>query len=138
MIAADASLEEVADLFKGDRFAYEAAGCRVVAAAQGTATCEMPLDTQHYNAMHNVMGGAIFTLADYALAIACNVGYDPTVSIASTIEFFKASKGTKLIAKATEDRSGASIAFYTIDVVDDLDTPIARMVSTVKRLRPAT
>ena len=134
MIAEDASLEEIASLFSGDKFAYEAAGCRLVAAAKGEATCEMALADQHYNAMHNVMGGAIFTLADYALAIACNVGYAPTVSISSTIEFFKATKGAKLIAHATEDRSGSSIAFYTIDVTDDLGVAIARMVSTVKRL----
>ena len=48
--------------------------------------------------MGNVMGGAIFTLADFALAIACNIGEDPTVAVNNTIEYLNSTKGSTLIA----------------------------------------
>ena len=57
---------------------------------------QMELADVHRNAMGNVMGGAIFTLADFALAICCNIGEEPTVSVDSDISFFRATKGTKL------------------------------------------
>ena len=79
------------------------------------------------------MGGAIFTLADYALAIACNIGEEPTVSASNTIEYMHAPKGTRLIATASTDRSGRSLGFYTVDVKDDLGTPVAKMTATCFR-----
>ena len=33
------------------------------------------------------MGGAVFTLCDFALAIACNIGENPTVSVESSIHY---------------------------------------------------
>ena len=76
------------------------------------------------------MGGAIFTLADFTLAIACNIAEQPTVSISNTIEYLNATKGTKLIATCDVDKSGRNVGFYTVDIVDDTNRPIARMVAT--------
>ena len=136
MINADASHAEIEAYFNKDTFATEAAGCRIVDAAPGSAVCEMELKPVHYNAMQNVMGGAIFTLADFALAVACNIGEHPTVSVTSTIEYLSTSKGTKLIAKAHVDRSGRTLGFYTVDVFDDAGVHIARVMSTCKRFPP--
>ena len=44
---------------------------------KGHSVCEMPIEDIHRNAMGNIMGGAIFTLADFALAIAGNVSQPP-------------------------------------------------------------
>ena len=35
------------------------------------------------------MGGAIFTLADFALALASNIGMPPSVSVSSAIDYMK-------------------------------------------------
>ena len=133
MLSDDPELKDVVEVFKNDRFATEAAGCTVVEGRTGHAVCEMELKPVHYNAAGGVMGGAIFTLADFALAIACNVGEEPTVSISNTIEFLAGAKGTKLIATADVDRSGRKVGFYTVDVVDDTGRRIARMVATCSR-----
>ena len=74
MLSDNPTLEEVANHFANDKFATRAAGCTVVEARRGHAVCEMKLAEIHRNATGNVMGGAIFTLADFALAIACNIG----------------------------------------------------------------
>lgn len=84
MLSDDPTLEEIEAVFANDRFATEAAGCRVVSGEHGRAVCSMELADVHRNAMGNVMGGAIFTLADFALAICCNIGEEPTVSVDSS------------------------------------------------------
>lgn len=133
MLDENCPIEEVRSFFGNDRFATEACGCRVVEASRGHAVCEFDIADTHRNAQGNVMGGAIFTLADFALAIGCNMGEQPTVSISNTIEFMSAAKGTKLIATCSSDKAGRSLGFYTVDVVDDLGTPIAKMTATCFR-----
>lgn len=130
-----AAIEQIAEAFKADRIASRAAGCTVIEGGRHHALCEMILTENHRNGMGNVMGGAIFTLADFALAIASNVGQPPTVSVSHTIDFFRATKGERLIAKARCDKEGRSLAFFTVDVVDDLGKDIAKMTAVCSRVR---
>ena len=125
--------DEIEAVFANDRFATEAAGCRVVEGARGRAVCEMVLGDVHKNAMDNVMGGAIFTLADFALAICCNIGEEPTVSVDSSISFLRSTKGVKLTATAVCDKPGRHLGFYTVLVEDDLGKAIAKMTATCYR-----
>ena len=133
MLSDNPSREELDAVFQNDRFATQAAGCRIVSGERGRAVCEMELADVHRNAMGNVMGGAIFTLADFALAICCNIGEEPTVSVDSNISFFRATKGTKLTATATCDKPGRHLGFYTVLVEDDLGKAIAKMTATCYR-----
>lgn len=132
-LAEDAPLEEVRALFSHDLFATEACGCRIVEASRGHAVTELDLAPVHRNAMGAVMGGAIFTLADYALAVACNMGEPPTVSVSNSIEFLSTARGERLVATCEADRSGRSLGFYTVDVFDELGTHVARMTATCFR-----
>lgn len=134
MISENPTVEELRDFFNGDKFATQAAGCRVVEGRRGHAVCEMNLARDvHYNAMGGVMGGAIFTLADFALAIACNIGEEPTVSVSNTIEFMNGVKGDKLIATCDADKSGRRLGFYTVDISDNTGRKVARMCATCAR-----
>ena len=133
MLDENCSLEEVRALFANDHFATEACGCRVVEAARGHAVCEFDIADIHRYAQGGIMGGAIFTLADFALAIACNMGEQPTVAVSNSIEFMNVAKGSTLIATCDVDKSGRSLGFYTVNVVDDLGTPVAKMTATCFR-----
>ena len=113
MLSDNPTLEEIEAVFANDRFATEAAGCRVVSGERGRAVCSMELADVHRNAMGNVMGGAIFTLADFALAICCNIGEEPTVSVDSSISFFRSTQGAALTATAVCDKPGRHLGFYT-------------------------
>ena len=93
----------------------------------------MAIEDYHRNALGNVMGGAVFTLADFALAVASNTGQAPSVSVSSTIDFMSASKGARLIATCDADKSGRRLGFYTTDVADDTGRRIARVTATVFR-----
>ncbi len=133
MLDENNSLEEIRAYFGMDRFASEACGCEVLEAAHGHAVTSFTITDVHRNAQGNVMGGAIFTLADFALAIACNMGEAPTVSVTNTIEFLSGTRGTRLFATAEVDKSGRNLGFYTIDVTDDLGVHVARMTATCFR-----
>lgn len=133
MIDASCPIKEVREYFGNDHFATEACGCEVLEAGPGHAVCAFNIAPMHLNATGNVMGGAIFTLADFSLAIACNIGENPTVSISNTIEFMSATRGSRLIATCNAHKSGRSLGFYEVDVRDDLGTPVARMVATCFR-----
>lgn len=126
-------LEHVREVFRDDRFATEACGCRIDEVGEGYAVCSFELAPIHYNAAGGVMGGAIFTLADFALAIVSNVHETPTVSISNNIDFISAAKGTCLIARCETDRSGRSVGFYTVTVTDDLGNLVAKMDAVSSR-----
>lgn len=134
MIDEDISLQEVRELFKNDRFATECAGCRILEAKRGYAVVEMPLKPSHLNARGNVMGGAIFTLGDFACAIAGNIGQDPSISTTADIRFLSTAKGTKLIATCTGDRLGRSLGSFTVTIADERGNSVAIMTSTLFRL----
>lgn len=127
-------LEAIVEYFSNDLYATEATGCVLTEGWRGHAVAELMLTPQHCNAAGGIMGGAIFTLADYALAVACNVGEPPTVSVSNTIEFISAAKGDKLIATCDVDRSGGRLGFYTIDVRDDTGRLVAKMTATCARV----
>ena len=134
MIDEGASLEEVRAIFSNDRFASDACRCRVVEAARGHAVCEFDITPGHRNEKGGVMGGAIFTLADLAFAVASNVGESVTVSVSSSIEFMSGARGSRLIATADAEKNGRTLGFYTCLVTDELGTPVARVTQTCMHL----
>ncbi len=123
-------LERARQYFSGDRFATECAGILIEEVAPGYARCVMSIEPRHCNALGKLMGGAIFTLADYACAVASNSGNNVVVSQASQITFLSAARGTLLIARAHEVKSGRKICFYQIDVTDELGTQVAYVTSS--------
>lgn len=55
---------------------------------------------RHLNAAGTVQGGALFTLADFAFAVAANAGGVLTVSLQNSISFLRAAKPARLTARA--------------------------------------
>lgn len=117
-------LKSLQEKFKNDRFATNA-GCEIVEADDEKVVCEMPISDKILNALGGVMGGAIFTLADFTFAIASNMGGVPSVAIENHIRFFSATKGSKLIATCTKDKDGRNLGHYSVKIKDDLGKSIA-------------
>lgn len=136
MIDSDASLEQVQRIFSNDRFATKTTGCRVVEAGPGHAVCELDVCERHLNEKGGVMGGAIFTLADFACAVASNIGEEPTVSVAFSIQYLNAVKGKRLIATADAQKNGRTLGFYDCMVRDDLGRDIAHVTGTCMHTVP--
>ena len=127
------NLEEARDFFKGDRFATKNS---MVLDELGDdyAKCSVILNEDHLNAYGGVMGGVIFTLADFAFAAASNNVHRPTVAQQVSINFLSSTKGKKLIAIAKCKKNGKTSAIYNIDVVDDLGREIAQFIGTGYKL----
>ncbi|MCI8523666.1 MAG: PaaI family thioesterase [Lachnospiraceae bacterium] len=120
------ALEEIRSRFQQDHFATDATGVVIDAAEPGKAVCSLTLEEKHMNENHVPMGGAIFTLADIACAVAAN-GYSEkkTVSQQASITFLAPAKGKRLIAEASCLRAGRTTALYMADVRDELGTYVA-------------
>ena len=123
------TLEEVRRFFENDRFAAEN-GAVIDSIGDHTATCSLTVTARHRNAMGGLMGGAAFTLADFAFAVAANWQHAGTVSLNSSITFLGTLKGSRLSATAVCVKDGRSTCYYRVDVADDLGTQIAAVSIT--------
>ena len=121
-------LETIRAFFTGDRFAVEN-GMAIEKAVPGEAVCSMTLTPHHRNAKNAVMGGAIFTLADFAFAVAANWNKPLHVSLSSQITYLSAAKGTKLIAEARRIKDGHSTCYFETEIKDDLGRLVAHVTT---------
>ena len=121
-----ATLEGIRKFFQADRYAMFS-GAEIESAGEGAAVCTMEVKDLHLNAGNVVQGGAIFTLADFAFAVASNSGGVFTMSLNNSISFLRSPKGKMLKAEAKPVSRGKTIAVYEVKVTDELDTLVAVM-----------
>ena len=83
-----------------DRFAA-GAGCRIIEVDERHAVAEMTVTKEHLNAGGVCQGGALFTLADLAMAALMNQQGNLTFGISSNVMFLSsAAEGDSLRAEA--------------------------------------
>ncbi len=111
-----AILEEVQKRFEADVFATGVTGCKILEAQAGHSICTLQPTPQHCNAAGTVMGGAIFTLADFAFAVAANTDSPLTVSLNNSISFLRPGKGDLLTAEAVCVNQGRTTCLYEVRV----------------------
>lgn len=118
------SLEEARENFKEDKFATNM-GARIDELTEEYAVCSLELNDLHRNAYGGVMGGVIFTLADFAFAVLSNHIHSLTVAQSVNINYLSAAKGDKLIARATCRKSGRTTSIINVDISDDTGRDVA-------------
>jgi acyl-CoA thioesterase len=79
----------------------------------------MAILPHHLNGVETVMGGAIFTLADFAFAAASNSHGTVAVAVNVSISFLKAATAGTLWAEAREISRNFKLGSYTVEVKDD-------------------
>lgn len=119
-------IDQVRERFRNDRFAT-GNGAVIDEISDGFAKCSLDIQRDHMNAIGTVMGGAIFTLADFAFAVASNWQGTPHVSRTSQITYLGAAKGKKLVAEAHRVKEGYSACYYLVDVKDELGNQVAQV-----------
>ena len=122
-------LETTREYFKNDKFATDN-GMVIDEVSDECAVCSVVLGPGHKNANGGIMGGVIFTLADFAFAIMANNIHKPTVAQQVSINFLGSPKGEKLIAKAVCRKTGRSTTVINVDVTDDTGRDIAQFVGS--------
>ena len=123
------TIEEAREYFSHDRFAT-GNGMTLDELGDGRAVCSMTLGERHRNAYGGVMGGAIFTRADYAFAALTNDRERRAVAQQVSINYLSAPKGGRLIATATYRKDGRSTCVVNVDVTDDTGRDIAQFIGT--------
>lgn len=124
--------KEIKKLFSKDRFANEL-GMELISSTPGYAKTSLKIEERHLNAANVAHGGAIFSLADLAFAIASNSRGRVALSIQASISYIKAVKGGRIFAEAKEISLGDKLAHYLIEITDDSNEKIAVMNGTVYR-----
>ena len=108
--------EQIKAFFRNDRFAANA-GVELLEVREGYAKASLTITPEHLNAGGRTQGGALFTLADLALAAAANAHGTLAFSLSSHITFLRGSQpGDTLIAEARERYIGRTTGCYQIDM----------------------
>ena len=127
------NVEEAREYFKNDRFATNN-GAVLDELGEDSSVCSMEITDNHRNALGGVMGGAIFTVADYAFAAVINNIHTPSLAIQTSVNYLSGVKGTKLIATAKCVKSGRTTTICNVDVTDDTGRLIAQFTGTGYKL----
>lgn len=124
-------IERVRKFFEGDVFATSATGITIEEIGDKWAKCTLKLDSRHKNAADQVMGGVMFTLADFTFAVATNRSPEAvTVTTSANISFMGTVKGDVLTAESKLLKDGRRSCFYEIEIKDDRGNLVA-LVSVV-------
>jgi acyl-CoA thioesterase len=102
---------------KGTDYFAETLGIHVLEVKEGYAKVFMKVEKNHTNALGFTHGGAIFSVADYAFAQACNFGDNVAVAVQVSINYLKPSvEGDTLTAEATRVSDGKTMGLYNVSV----------------------
>lgn len=116
---------DIKELMKKDAFAAEA-GIVLEEVTPGYAVATLTIGKKHLNAYGVAQGGAIFTLADLALAAAVNAHGILAFSMQSDIRYLESAfEGDLLTATARETLLRKRIAQYHISVKKQDGTEVA-------------
>src|ERR1035441_7681962 len=118
-------METVKCFFKNDQFA-ERANIELLSISPGQAKAKMTLHPHHWNGLGTVHGGAIFTLADFAFAAACNSHGTVAVALNVSITFMKAATTGTLWADAREVSKNFKVGSYAVEVKNDQGELVAQ------------
>jgi acyl-CoA thioesterase len=129
------TMDDIRDFFEKDHYAREN-GIELLHVGKGVAAVRMAIREKHLNSHGTVHGGAIFTLADCAFALASNSHGVPAAAINAHISYMKAARSGSLRAEAREFSQNPRLATYTVEVTDDAGEKIAIFQGMAYRKTP--
>jgi acyl-CoA thioesterase len=125
-------MSELAKVFEKDRFAT-GIGIELLEVGAGRAVARMAVGPGHLNAAGVVQGGAIFTLADFAFAVASNSRGNVALAIEAHVTFLRAVREGVLRAEATEEGGSRRLSTCTVRVTDEAGALVALFTGTAFR-----
>jgi acyl-CoA thioesterase len=119
-------------IFAHDRYAA-LTGIEIVEAGTGYCKTSLIIEDKHLNAANVIQGGAVFTLADLAFAVASNSHGQLALALNVNISFLNSKSTGTLYATATEVDEPKRIGAYDVLVTDEKGVIIARFNGLVYR-----
>ncbi len=111
-------MQELKKFFSTNDLFARHAGIELLDVGPGRAKASMKIEPFHFNGARTVHGGAIFTLADFAFAVASNSHGSMAMGINTSVSFVKAATKGTLYAEATEQSKGPKLATYSVMITD--------------------
>jgi len=118
------------EFFQKDIYATEVTGIKIEEADVNYAKCSLKIEPKHLNAANQVMGGVLFTIADFAFAVAANIGGELTVSLNSNISFLSTVKGDEIYAETECVKDGAGTSVFNVHITDNTGREVAVVTVT--------
>ena len=115
-----------------DHFAKEN-GMVITRLGEGTSEAVLTATDRHINGMGIIMGGALFTLSDFAFAAAIHTFGFRAVGMNTTTAFLKPGKGTpgaKFTARATLVSKTRRTGVFDVNVYDEENRLLAHSLMT--------
>jgi acyl-CoA thioesterase len=119
-------------VFARDRYA-ELSGIEIVETSEGYCKARMQVEDKHLNSVDVVHGGALFTLADLAFAVASNSHGQVALAINAHITYLQAVQTGVLYAVATEVDKPRKLGAYEVTISDEGGRIIATFNGMVYR-----
>ncbi|NVO00486.1 MAG: PaaI family thioesterase [Geobacteraceae bacterium] len=126
-------MDSMKEFFSDHDLFAKHSGIELVEVSEGYAVTRMKLQPYHFNAAGTAHGGAIFTLADFAFAVASNSYGTVAMGISTSMNFIKAAKSGILHAVAKEQSRNSKLATYSVMVTDDDNATVAIFQGMVYR-----
>ena len=128
------SVETIKELIRKNDRLGELLGVELVEVREGYAEARLEIGQQHLNAANVAHGGAVFTVADIALAAASNsYGTVSLLTNGNITVFHGTNEGETLIACAVEISKSRKLGHYRVVVSNEEDEEIAVLTATVYR-----
>ncbi len=108
-------------------------GIELLKVELGRAWAKLEVQPWHLNGAKTVHGGAIFTLADFVFAVACNSQGTLAMGINTSTSFINPATGGTLFAAAEEISVNNKLGNYQVRVTDQDDRLIALFQGTAYR-----
>lgn len=108
--------EEMTEIFRGDPFAQKL-NMELLEWGKGYAKTSLTITDEMLNFHRAAHGGLVFSLADYAFAVASNSHGQVAVGISTNMSYVAAGElGEKLICTAKEINNNGRLAIYQMEV----------------------
>jgi acyl-CoA thioesterase len=105
-------------------------GMQITDWGPGWAVAEMAVQPHHLNGAGTLHGGAMYTLADFAFACACNTHGDLAVAIACTINYHRAVQTGTVRAYVREVARTRRVGTYAAELTDQDGALVASFTGT--------
>lgn len=115
-----------------DHFAKEN-GMVITRLGEGTSEAVLTASERHFNGMGIIMGGALFTLSDFAFAAAIHTFGFRAVGMNTSTAFLKPGKGVpgaKFTARATLVSKTRRTGVFDVNVYDEENRLLAHSLMT--------
>ena len=107
-------------------------GIEVLEIAPRRSTLRMTVRAEMINGFGVTHGGIVYSLADSALAFACNAKGTIWMAVENTVGYPKSvTTGDVLTAVATEESAGNKLGFYRVLVTNQKDELVSTFRGTV-------